>query len=189
MTTYLEALTDISSQVNDPDLETYKDRAKAHFIRAINSLIESGNYSENDYQGYIKLITNLALSSTYDASALDFNKIMGIYPSPGGSEVWNVVRKETSEVAKISRNAEMAPTYEDVFWWRIGSNIYAQVASPSAITLASDTFDMEYTTGVDDDAWVDATDLQAAANYLSLKIVRDAIGLATQTLIAEIAGE
>ena len=189
MTTYLEALTDIGSQVNDPDLETYKERAKAHFIRAINTLIESGKYSENDYQGYIKLITDLDLSSTYDATTLDVTRVEGIYPSPGGSEVFNVVRKETSDVAKISRNPEMSPGYEDVFWWRIGSNIYAQVASVSAIDLSSVTFDMEYTTGVDDDAWVDGTDLQAADNYLSLKIVRDAIGIATQTLIAETAGE
>jgi hypothetical protein len=189
VTTYLEALTDIGSMVNDPSLETYKDRAKDHFIRAINTLIKSGSYSENDYQGYVKLITNLALNATYDTTTLDVTLVKDIYPSPGGAEVFNVARRSLDEVAKISRNPEMAPGYEDVFWWRIGSNIYAQVASVSAINLATVTFDMAYVTGVDDDAWIDGTDLQAAANYLSLEIVRDAIGVATQTLIAELAGE
>jgi len=46
--TYLEVLTDICSRVADPDLDSYKERAKDHFLRAIAMKINAGEYTEYD---------------------------------------------------------------------------------------------------------------------------------------------
>ena len=45
---YLEAVKDVTSMLNDPDAETYKSRAQAHLIRAMNTLIKSGDYTPED---------------------------------------------------------------------------------------------------------------------------------------------
>ena len=45
---YLEAVKDVTAMLNDPDAETYKSRAQAHLIRAMNTLIKSGDYVPED---------------------------------------------------------------------------------------------------------------------------------------------
>lgn len=187
---YLEALQDIGAMVNDPDLETYKDRAKSHFIRAINAAVKSGEFSENDYMGYVKVVANLKFTAgVYDLTSLEPTRIIELSPVPSSGDVFGVTMKTPDEVAKISRNSEMSPGYEDVFVWQIGTNLYAQVASVSAVNLTTEEFYLRYAKNIDDSAWTDSTDLQATANYLSLSLVRAAIGVAVATLEAEIAGE
>jgi hypothetical protein len=188
--TYLEVLQDIGGMVNDPNLDAYKDRAKLHFVRAINALIKSGDFDDADYAGYVILKTDLSFSTNpYDATSDLILKIISIFPDPATAKYVQCVEKDASEIEKFARNAEMTPSPEELFFWRIGNNIYAQVGVPSNVTLASVTFYMRYVKDIDDSGWGDATDLQATANYLSLRLVRAAIGVAVQSLEAEIAGE
>jgi len=187
---YLEALEDIGGMVNDPDLTTYKDRVKLHFIRGLNTLIKSGEFGESDFAGYVKAKTDLSFASPpVDLSSLLVLDIIEIYMSPSTIKPAQCIEKTPSEVAKLSRNSEMTPAAEELFYWRIGNSLYAIVGSPSSMDLSADTFIMRYVEDVDDSGWVDGTDLQAAANYLSLRLVRSAIGVAVNTLMAEIAGE
>ena len=187
---YLEALQDIGGMVNDPNLDTYKARAQLHFIRAINAAIASGDFTEDDYMGYVRVKADVVFTAgVFDLTSYEPVLPVKLSPPPASGDVFGVKMLTKEEVGMISRNPEMSPGYEDVFMWQIGYNLYAQVSSPSAVNLASEEFYMQYVINVDDSGWIDATDLQASANYLSLRLVRAAIGVAVKTLEAEIAGE
>ncbi len=184
---YLAVLEDIGARINDPDLGTYKDRIKAHFLGAINAAIKSGEYSESDYAGYVKLKTDLDFDpNPYDASADLILDIISIYPKTAIKLDCKPI--DPSTVAAILRNEEMSPGYEDLFYWRIGSDIYASIGSPS-ITALETKLNMRYVQDIDDSGWTDSTDMQATANYLSIRIIKAASSIAVVTLEAEIAGE
>ena len=53
--TYLDVLTDIGAIANDPNLDSLKDRAKDHFMRAVSAVISSGEYSESDIPGSVRM--------------------------------------------------------------------------------------------------------------------------------------
>ena len=186
--TYLEVLTDICSQVADPDLDAYKDRAKDHFLRALAGMVTSGDYTENDVKGYIKLKTDLIFSANpYDANALNILKIIEVMPNPQVPNDFSAYFKEFEDLKLVSQVAELQPDLTEVFIYQVGINIYAVYnTSASNYTPASDTFYMKYIEDIDGTAWIDSTDLQATPIFFTDNFIRRGINIAAATLLQEV---
>ena len=189
---YYDILVDICSQIGDPSMDNYKERAKDHFIRAIFTLINSKEFSPEDIPGYYKLKTDVVFSTNpYDSSALKLLKIEKLFLNPAVAKDVTVTYKTINEIAKIANIVELQPTNEDLFIYKVGVNIYAFVNSvASNFTLASDTIYMAYIEDIDNSGWDDTpatgTNFQNTSAYLfSYKFVNQAIALAVQTLKQE----
>lgn len=124
--TYLEILTDICSRVADPELDTYKERAKDHFLRAIAMLINEDKYTENDISGFVKIKDNLNFpNGVEDINTLKVFKILDFYMSPGIDKDVIITFKETPLLNKISALETLQPSMYDVFIYRGGGILYA----------------------------------------------------------------
>ncbi len=190
--TYLEVLTDICSRVADPELDTYKDRAKDHFLRAIALLINEEKFTVNDIQGFIKYKTDVDFSDagdTEDLNGLGIFKILNYFLPPGTDKKVIITIKDPSELNKMSSIETLQPTDNDLFIYQVGSNLYGLVGSGTPVfTLGVDILIMEYIEDIDDSGWVDSTDLQAAANFqLSYTFTRTCIDIASKTLLDEVS--
>jgi len=269
--TYLEILTDICSRVADPDLDTYKERAKDHFLRAIAMLINEGKYTESDIAGFVKIKDNLNFpNGVEDINALKVFKILDFYMSPGIDKDVIITFIENQSLNKISALETLQPSMYDVFIRRAGGTLYGVngstptfvfgAAASESLTLTfavagstinddaagnfatmgfavgqklwfvgvgalnvteltivsiqddagtndqitvSETIladaaisgvlegftvlNMKYIEDIDDSGWVDATDLQAAANFqLTYTFMRTCIDIASKTLLDEV---
>ena len=128
--TYLEVLKDIGAQVADPELDTYKERAKDHFLRAIAKQIIEGKYTENDISGFMKTKDNLNFpSGVEDINTLKVFEILDFFMSPGIDIKVTIVFKETSEINKMSAIETLQPTANEVFIHRTGGSLYALTGS------------------------------------------------------------
>ncbi len=123
---YLDVLKDIGAQVADPELDSYKKRAKDHFLRALAGMVTAGDYTENDVKGYIKLKTDLIFSTNpYDANALNILKIIGVLPDPLTPNDFSAYFKEFEDLRLVSQIAELRPGIAEVFVYQVGIYIYA----------------------------------------------------------------
>ncbi|NHZ85645.1 MAG: hypothetical protein GWP19_07170 [Planctomycetia bacterium] len=195
--TYLEILTDICSQVADPDLDTYKERAKDHFLRAISGKVnewakaEKWVEIEQSIPGFIKTKTDVDFSDagdTEDLNSLKIFTILSYFLPPGTDKKVIITEKDPAELNRMSSIETLQPTDNDLFIYRIGNNLYGLVGSGTPVfTLGADTLIMEYVEDIDDSAWNDTTDLQAAASYqLSYTFMRECIDIAAKTLLDEV---
>ena len=195
--TYLEVLTDICSQVADPELDTYKERAKDHFMRSISNKInewaeaEKWKEIEQSIPGFVKVKANVDFSDagdTEDLNGLKIFTILNYFLPPGTDKKVIITQKDPSELNKMSSIETLQPTDNDLFVYRIGNNLYGLVGSGTPVfTLGSDTLIMEYVEDISDSGWTDSTDLQAAAKYqLSYTFMRECIGIAAKTLLDEV---
>ena len=188
--TYLEVLTEIGAQLNDPDLETYKERIKPYFLTALISAIKSGEFTDADYAGWVKLEDDLDFDSNpADIESLNALEIKGLYPNPAVSEKMNIVEKTVSEISRIGRNTELSPGYEDLFWYRVGNSLYAVVGSPTIFDLTNDDYHLQYIEDIDDSTWADGTDFDTTTYSLSDRILKTAITTAVALMKPQIAGE
>jgi len=138
--TYLEVLTDICSQVADPGLDTYKERAKDHFLRSIAKQISEGNYNENDIPGFIKTKANMKFAGgSEDINSLKVFEILDLYLPPGTDKKVIINFQETSELNKISSIETLQPTINDLFIYREGNILKAY--TKDEITLAGESLD------------------------------------------------
>ncbi|NHZ84286.1 MAG: hypothetical protein GWP19_00205 [Planctomycetia bacterium] len=186
--TYLEVLTDICSQVADPDLDTYKDRAKDHFLRAISMLINENKYSERDIPGFIKTKTTMSFAGGLeDINSLKVFKILDLYLPPGTDKKVIITFQETSELNKISSIKTLQPTANDLFIYLEGNTLKAYTGSTPIFTLGTDKLTMKYIEDIDDNAWTDSTNLQDSSNFqLSYTFTRTCIDIASKTLLNEV---
>ena len=195
--TYLEVLTDICSQVADPELDTYKERAKDHFLRAISNKVnewaeaEKWMEIEQSIPGFVKVKTDVDFSDSGDTENLNGLKIFTIlnyFLPPGTGKKVIITEKDPAELNKMSSIETLQPTDNDLFIYHIGNALYGLVGSGTPVfSLGSDTLIMEYVEDIDDANWTDSTDLQAAADYqLSFTFMREAIAMAAKTLLDEV---
>ena len=123
---YLAVLKDIGAQVADPELDSYKTRAKDHFLRALAGMVTAGEYTENDVKGYIKLKDDMVFSTNpYDASALNILKIINVITDPLIPVDFSVYVKEFVDMGLLSHVEELRPEATEVFIYQVGINIYA----------------------------------------------------------------
>ena len=185
--TYLEILTDICSRVADPLLDTYKDRAKDHFNRALTNMIVAGEYIDSDIRGYIKLKVNLVFTvNPYDASALRILDVVEIMPTPITATTYSAYYKTFEEMKMVSGISELQPEPTEVFIYMVGISMYAVYSTPSNFTVATDTFYMKYIEIIDSSTWIDATILTGAPYWFSDNFLRRGIEMATKTLLDEV---
>ena len=186
--TYLEVLTDICSQVADPELDTYKERAKDHFLRAIAMLINEGKYTERDIAGFVKTKATMSFAGgAEDINALKVFKILGFYMPPGVDEDIIITYQETPLLNKISALETLQPSIYDLFIYPEGNNLKAYVSAAPQFVLGTDNCTMKYIEDIDDNNWTDATDLQAAASFqLTYTFTRTCIDIASKTLLDEV---
>ncbi len=186
--TYLEVLTDICSRAADPELDSYKERAKDHFTRAIATLITSGQYTENEIKGYVKLKTDVSFSTNpYDFSALKVLKLLDIMPDPQVPNDFSAYLKTFEEMRLVSGVSELQPEATEVFVYPVGINLYAVYnTSASNYTPASDMFYLKYIEDIVTSVWTDSDELTATPRYLLDSFVSRAIDIASKTLLDEV---
>jgi len=188
--TYLEILTDICSRVADPLLDTYKERAKEHFLRAIAMRIEKKEFAEGDIPGFIKLKTNVDFGDagdTEDMNALKVYKIIDFFMPPGTDKDVIIDFQETVQLNRISALETLQPTKYDLFIYRVGNTLYAYTGATPNFTIGADNVYMKYIQDIDDSSWSDSTDLQAASNFqLSYTFMRSCMDIAAKTLLEEV---
>ena len=186
--TYLEVLTDICSRVADPGLDSYKERAKDHFLRAIAMKINAGEYQETDIAGFVKTKATMTFATgVEDINTLKVFKILDFYMPPGTDFDITITFQETPLLNKISALETLQPTAHDLFIYPEGNNLKAYTGATPLFTLGTSNCTMKYIQDIDDSAWVDGTDLQAAASFqLSYTFMRTCIDIASKTLLDEV---
>lgn len=192
--TYLEVLTDIGSRVGDPDLDTYKERAKDHFLRAIanklNKMMEEGKLDElaRSVPGFVKTDKTITFAGgTEDINANKVFVILDFYMPPGTDKDVIITFQDTAELNKISAIETLQPTANDLFVYQEGNILLAYTGSTPVFTLGTTTCVMKYVEDIDDSGWSDATDLQAVGSFqLSYTFTRICIDIATETLLNEV---
>ncbi len=186
--TYLEVLQDIGAQVADPELDTYKERAKDHFLRAIANEIVAENFRNSDIPGFLKVKTDVDFSDagdTEDLNGLKIFRILNYFLPPGTDKKVIITEKDPAELNKMSSIETLQPTDNDLFIYHIGNYLYGLTGSGSPVfNLGTDNLIMEYIEDIDDENWAEATDLQDATDYqLSYNFTRRCITIASQTLL------
>ena len=186
--TYLEVLTDICSRVADPYLDSYKERAKDHFLRAIAMLINEGKYTERDIAGFVKAKSDVKFTAgSEDINALKVFKILDFYMPPGTDIDVIITFQETPLLNKISAIETLQPTAHDLFIYPEGNILKAYTGSTPLFILGTTSCTMKYIQDIDDSGWTDTTDLQAAASFqLTYTFMRTCINIASKTLLDEV---
>jgi len=186
--TYLEVLTDICSRVADPDLDTYKERAKDHFLRAIAMLINEGKYTEYDIAGFVKTKATMKFTAgSEDINTLKVFKILDFYMPPGTDADVIITFQETPLLNKISALETLQPSMYDLFIYQEGNILKAYTGATPVFILGTTNCTMKYIQDIDDSAWIDTTDLQAAASFqLTYTFTRTCIDIASKTLLDEV---
>lgn len=186
---YSDVITDICSQLGDPDKDQYESRAKAHFGRAISEFISAGQYSEEDLPYYILLKTNLSfINNPYDTSELNLLRPIKIFPDPAAVAPLGITATivDLDRVALMDQNADLRPQVSDVFIYQVGTKLYCLTAASGALfNSAANTLFMKYLKDVDISGWADSLDLQGATYYLSFGFTRRCIARAVETLKIE----
>ena len=164
--TYLEVLKDIGAQVADPELDTYKERAKDHFLRAIAKQINEGNYTENDIPGFIKTKVNMKFANgSEDINSLKVFKILDLYLLPSADKKVIINLQETSELNKISSIETLQPTINDLFIYREGNILKAY--TKDELTLAGESLnETDFATHAKWDATNDLDDTSGNAAFV-----------------------
>lgn len=175
-------IKNICSQLGDPNADTYAARAKDHLERAIFTLIDKKEYTEDDISGYMKLKTDLQFTGgEADISALDILRIHNIFPNPTVQKELIITLKNISEIGKIASNTNLQPSTEDLFIYRVGETLY-HIKSDDSNFSTGDTLYMAYIEDIDTSVWTDATSLSADFSNL---FINKSIALAVQTLKEE----
>lgn len=186
---YGDIITDICSRCNDPLKDRLEQRAKDHFINAIYSIIDSGKYTMNDIPGYYKLIQDLVFTTNeYDLSNIDLYNIVEVFPDPSQDldtteEKVRISTRTIEEIKQMANNAQMRPSAEDMYIFRIGNTLYRKNgANVSTYESAGGNYYMAYVQNIHDDDWADTRDLSLS---FSNNILRHSIDIASRTLLAE----
>jgi len=185
--TYLRVLQEIGSMVGDPTLIKVKDLARIAFINAIATLVREGKYSEDDIPGFIKAKTDVKFTAgSEDINALRVFKILDFYMPPGTDADVIITYQETPLLNKISALETLQPSMYDLFIYKEGNTLKAYTGATPVFILGTTSCTMKYIKDIDDEGWLDSTDLQAAAAYvLTTAFTRTAIQLAGASLSSE----
>ncbi|MEE9573221.1 MAG: hypothetical protein V3W20_09250 [Candidatus Neomarinimicrobiota bacterium] len=191
MSTYLSVQEDIGSRVGDPELDTYKQRTKDHFLRAIATLIREGKFDKQDIPGFVKAKIDVDFSDagdTEDLNGLSIFRILNFFMPPGTDKDVIITVRDTAELNRQSAIETLQPTDNDLFIYQIGNALYGVTGTGTPVFILGTTACiMEYIEDIDDNAWTDSTDLQDATDFqLTYTFMRTAIDLATETLLNEV---
>ena len=196
--TYLEVLTDICSRVADPDLDSYKERAKDHFFRAVttkvNEWVDAKDYREveQNVPGFVKTKTDVDFSDNAnteeDLNGLSIFRILNFFLPPGTDKDVIITMRDPAELNRQSALETLQPTDNDLFIHHIGNTLYGFTGGGTPVfVLGTTTLIMEYIEDISDSGWTDATDLQSATDYLlSYNFTRSCIDIASKTLLDEV---
>lgn len=183
---YSSVLTDICTQLADPDKTTYEERAKDHFLRAISYFITAGEFNEGDIFGYEKVDkTQAFVANECDIEALDVLYIKDITPplttllAANARYSINLVDYKTAQ--EIVINPESHPSDEDVYVFRSGSVLYSIKSDSSNFTGLAGTFWLFYVKDVAG-GWNDSDDL---TEEMRESFIRKCITMAVKTLKEE----
>lgn len=183
---YSSVLTDICTQLADPDKTTYEERAKDHFLRAISYFITAGEFNEGDIFGYEKVDkTQVFVENECDIKDLDVLYIKNITPPltnllVSGSR-YNIQLVDYEKAQNIISNPENHPSDEDVYVFRSGSKLYSIKSATSNFTGGTGTFWLFYVKDVAG-GWNDSDDL---TDEMRESFIRKCITMSVKTLKEE----
>lgn len=185
---YSTIITEICSQLGDPDKDTYEDRAKLHFGRAVSYFIDAGEYGDNDLPAYRKLETGVQFTNTplaYDLSSLGtIARVENIFIDPSDDTLYGITVQmvDSEQVARISAESILRPTASDIWIYKVGTTLYLVQAPVSDFDASTDTLFLIYILDPQIDTWVDNT---VVTDKLSMKFINKCIERAVVTLIDE----
>lgn len=181
---YSTVITQICTQLADPDGNTYSDRAKYHFERAIAQLLNEGAYTFDDLRGYHKVKTDLDFTTNPATLTERVLRIIDIFPDPLTllSSRYTVKIKPVEEMNLVSSDEEHYPTDEEVYIYKIGgTSLYAVYNTSASNFKDTDTLYMYY---IEEPNLVGYT-TQEMATLFSLNFIYKAIDLAVKNLKIE----
>lgn len=187
MPSHSSTITDITSQLGDPDKVQYEERAKDHFINAISELIRADSFTEEDLHGFVKLSTAVTFASgSEDISSLKALKILEMFMKPGltGNPTnVTITMKSDEEMRKINSVSIMQPMKDDLFIHKVGNTLYAYVAATSPnFTTGTDKVYMKYIEYPTRSVIDDKSELN---DYFSRTFISAAVKIAVDTLRIE----
>ena len=141
--TFDEVIQEICSRVNDPDRDTYGDRAKELFYESAVTLVKDGNFSPDECPGLITFekVDVETLNPKYEWVIESIDPADTVFPSGGEvcirllSIVDDYENDEDAEINQhkytpISVNKyrqmidpEMRPFDDEIYYWRMGSKV------------------------------------------------------------------
>jgi len=181
---YNDILTQICAQLGDPNMDTYGNRAKYHFERAIASLISEGNYSLDDLRGYHKVTTITFSSNPKEITSLKVLKIIDLFPNPASllANRYVVEIKQLQAMRLVSADEEYYPTKEEVYVYKIGNYLYAVYNTTASNFTTSDNLYLYYIEDPDLTGWLSDT---VADSYFCISFIYKAIDIAVKNLKLE----
>uniref|UniRef100_A0A6H1ZHU0 Uncharacterized protein n=1 Tax=viral metagenome TaxID=1070528 RepID=A0A6H1ZHU0_9ZZZZ len=192
--TYDQLITDICSQLGDPDKGTfddadqYKSRAKTHLQAAISQLVGSKQYTLSEISYYVKQFT-LPLSTTaYSVANKKIADIISIIPKYDVTYATNpwfikLFKLDDPQLGGIYSNKEQQPTDEDVFVIWYGDSIQAIINVTSSNFTAPTNVYMFYVE--DPDILSGYSGSASPLTYFKMSFIQRAKLLAIQTIKQE----
>ena len=181
---YSTVITQICTQMGDPDGKSFDARAKYHFERAVAQILNEGAYTLDDLRGYHKVKTDLDFTSNPATLTERVLKIIDILPDPLSllSSRYTVKIKPIEELNLVSSDEEHYPTNEEVYIYKIGgTSLYAVYNTSDSNFKDTDTLYMYY---IEEPNLVGYT-TQEMATLFSLNFIYKAIDLAVKNLKIE----
>jgi len=183
-------ITDICSQLGDPNEDTYGTRAKDHLQAAISQLIADKQYKLSDLPGYVQQ-KSISLSTTkLDISGENVIEIISIVPKYDityATSPWfiKVIELNNPQLGGIYANLEQQPTDEDVLVIRHGDYLEAIINETASNFTSPQTVYMFYIEDPDITGWVYSGSITDALDYFRMSFIQRAKLLAIQTLKTE----
>ncbi len=142
--TYDELITDICSQLGDPNKDTYESRAKDHLQAAISQLIKDKNYKLEELPGFVKQQAINFNPNPCDISSYNPIEIIDVLPKYDityATTPYFMKFKKLNQLGGIHGNVEEQPTKEDVLIIHYGNNLEAIInQTASDFVLATDVY-------------------------------------------------
>lgn len=191
--TYADIITEICTQLGDPNKDTYESRAQAKFTEVLNREIQAGSFTDEDVKGYIVLKSDVDFGgggNTYeDISSLNIASIRKIFCDPRDDTLkgygLNIVLLTLDEFAmQGSEGDEYIVTQDEIHVVKIGDKLYIHVDTNCAFTPGTDSLMMVYVKYPDPagDGWIDGTVL---SDSFSLSFIYKIISLSVKELLTE----
>jgi hypothetical protein len=183
---YSSVLTDICSQLGDPDMNEYEERAKDHFLRAVSQFVSTGEFNEGDVYGYETVDKTLEFTADEcDISSISPLFIKAITP-PLTTLLTDTTRYTINLISfddaqLIIGNTLRQPSDDEVYIFRMGNTLYSIKSSGSNFAGTAGTFWVFYVQDIAG-GYADAYDL---TDKMRESFIRKCVEMAVQTLKQE----
>ena len=197
--TFGDAVTEICTRVNDPERDTYEDRAATLFVQAVceiavaedtrleemQELLVDVEAMENDDTGTLKGVT-FSGGESFLNIPYGTLKVLDVYIDPQDLAVTTMTLKKVThdEIKRTKLEPSFLPTGDECFWYRVGNQIRFLLSSE--VNVGSDLLHFTVQTIVNPDSNNWGTNDLVNDNGYSLGFLYRCIDNAVAKLRAEV---